>query len=241
MVLERWGAGPAFALLALIHVGSTVALSGLVQRGSAQQEQAKKQSLADNLREYAHELRTNPLLFRLALLASIGEIFGFSFATALPELATQSLLTDAEGLGFLHGARSAGGLVAGFLLMRAGRLRRPGRAYLAVMAGFGVGLLLLSLSGNLWLAMAATAVVAFCAASSDVLVQVMMQLCVSDHLRGRAMGAWVLALGAGPIGHLELGVLVGWFGAAAGLAINGGILVGCGLLLMATMPQIRRL
>ena len=53
----------------------------------------------------------------------------------------------------------------------------------------------------------------------------MMQLCVSDHLRGRAMGAWVLALGAGPVGHLELGVIVAWSGAAAGLALNGVALI----------------
>ena len=33
----------------------------------------------------------------------------------------------------------------------------------------------------------------------------MLQLSVSNELRGRAMGIWVLALGFGPIGHLELG------------------------------------
>jgi MFS family permease len=241
IVLEHWGAGPAYGLLAIFHFAAMLALARLQQRGGPVSPDAVPQSLRQNLTEYAHELRTNPLLLRLALLASVAEIFGFSFVTALPELATSTLNTDAQGLGLLHGARSIGGLIAGFLLMRAGRLKRNGHAYLAVMIGFGIGLVLLALSGNLWLAMFATALIAFCAASTDVLVQTMMQLCVSDRLRGRAMGAWVLALGAGPIGHLELGLIIGWAGAATGLALNGGIMIVCGVVIIATMPRLRNL
>ena len=89
--------------------------------------------------------------------------------------------------------------------------------------------------------MLACGMVAFCAAASDVLVQAMMQASVSDHLRGRAMGAWVLALGAGPIGHLELGALIVWVGAPFGLVLNGAVLVVTGLWVAAASPRIKRL
>ena len=89
--------------------------------------------------------------------------------------------------------------------------------------------------------MLACALVALFAASGDVLSQAMMQASVPDHLRGRAMGAWVLALGAGPIGHVELGMLTVAVGAPAGLVLNGVVLIATGLWVMAALPRIRRL
>ena len=75
----------------------------------------------------------------------------------------------------------------------------------------------------------------------DILSQSMMQLSVPDRLRGRAMGGWVVAVGAGPIGHLELGLLIATFSVATGLAINGTALVLVGLVALAGLPRLRRL
>lgn len=240
-VMERYGPGAAFAVLAAGHVISTILFARLRARGRARDIGEETPTLRENLREYMAEFRKNPVLLRLAMLASLVEIFGFSFATALPELASENLGTNAEGLGLLHGARSVGGLIAGLAIVRAGSLRNYGIPYLSTMIGFGLAILMLSQATNLWFGMVACACIAFCAAANDVLVQSMMQLCVSDHLRGRAMGAWVLALGAGPVGHLELGVIVAWSGAAAGLALNGVALMACGAAVLVFLPRIRKL
>ncbi len=79
------------------------------------------------------------------------------------------------------------------------------------------------------------------AAGGDVLSQAMMQASVPDHLRGRAMGAWVLALGAGPVGHVELGMLIVVVGAPAGLLLNGAVMIATGVWVMAALPRIRQL
>ena len=239
-VMERYGPGQAFLVLAGAYVVSSLIFTRLQARGGPQTERVRP-SLRENLREYIHELRHNPVLLRLALLASVVEIFGFSFATALPELASENLGVTAEGLGLLHGARSLGGLVAGLLLVRAGALRNYGVPYLCAMIGFGIALIALSQVTSLWFAMLACALIALFAAATDILVQSMMQMCVADHLRGRAMGAWVLALGAGPIGHLELGLIVAWSGAVVGLALNGAALIVCGAAVFGFMSRLRRL
>lgn len=239
-VAEHFGAGPAYALLAAAHLFAFLTFLTL-RTGPRREAPAGRQSMRENLKEYARELRTNPVLLRLTLTASIVEIFGFSFVTALPELVSQQLGGDGQSLGFLHGARSVGGFVAGYVLMRATKIRWRGLAYLASLIGFGVALIALSACTSLGLAMVATALVAFSAASSDVLVQSMMQLCVSDHLRGRAMGAWVLALGAGPVGHVELGAVVGAIGASAGLLLNGFVLVAAGGAVALLVPRVRKL
>ena len=67
--------------------------------------------------------------------------------------------------------------------------------------------------------------IAFCAVASDVLTQSMMQLAVPGALRGRAMGAWQVAVGFSPIGHLEMGLLAGAVGTAGALLLNGAALV----------------
>jgi MFS family permease len=240
-LLERAGPGVAFAGLAVAHMFSVIMFMRLEHQGKAHADGASRPTLRQNFKEYARELLHNPLLLRLTLLASLLEIFGFSFVTALPELATVQLGIDAEGVGLLHGARSAGGLLAALLLVGYGTELRRGYAYIAILMGFGVALLVLAWSPVLWIGMLACALVALFAASGDVLSQAMMQASVPDHLRGRAMGAWVLALGAGPIGHVELGMLTVAVGAPAGLVLNGVVLIATGLWVMAALPRIRRL
>ncbi len=53
------------------------------------------------------------------------------------------------------------------------------------------------------------------------------------------MGAWVLALGAGPIGHLQVGLLAATAGAGLALAANGAVLVGIALLTVAVLRRRR--
>ncbi|MGI9336511.1 MAG: hypothetical protein ACR2RL_25445, partial [Gammaproteobacteria bacterium] len=78
-------------------------------------------------------------------------------------------------------------------------------------------------------------------ASIDVLSQSMMQLCVADRLRGRAMGAWVFAVGTAPVGHLETGALVTAFGVSMALGINGACLLAIALAATMAAPRLRRL
>ena len=140
----------------------------------------------------------------------------------------------------MQAMRSLGGLAAGLTLSATGELRRRGVAYLAVIYVFGGGLLLLSVSPSFGLALAALLLVAGMAAASDILTQSMIQLSVPNRLRGRAMGAWVLAIGFAPVGHLEMGLLAVSFGVQNALAINGALLVGLGFIATVAVPRLRQ-
>ncbi len=238
-VMEFADAASAYALLAMTHL---LALSALVRlepiEDAAHQE---PQALGSAIREYLRELRTNPVMWRLTIIASAVEIFGFSFATALPELASDHLEVGAQGLGLLHAARAVGGLSAGLVIAWYGSIHRTGWLFLAVIAGFGFALLALGAAPTLILAMCAVGAVAACAAGCDVLVQTMLQQCVADHLRGRAMGAWVLALGAGPVGHLQVGALAGAIGAGLTLSVNGAVMIALALIAAVAAPAVRKM
>jgi len=239
VLMDQVGAAVAYAGLASLHVSACFIFLRLREGGEA--HTIGTQSLRDSLREYMRELRRNPALLRLTLLASLVEIFGFSFATALPEIASVRLDVGADGLGLIHGARSAGGLIAGLVLAHIGTLRYTARAYIGSMFGFGLTLLMLAVSPTLLLAMLAAGLVACTASACDILVQTMMQRSVADHLRGRSMGAWVLALGAGPVGHIEVGLLAGIAGAGLALTINGVCMLIIAASAVAGIGALRRL
>ena len=80
--------------------------------------------------------------------------------------------------------------------------------------------------GHFEFALLALLLVAVLATCSDVLTQSMMQLSVPNKLRGRAMGSWILAVGASPLGHMQIGALAATLSVSGALLVNGGALIG---------------
>ena len=217
------GIGAAYMVLSSAHVLALAAFGR--QRAGTSPPRAGRLSMRTGLIEFCRELGANrPLLVLFVVTAGV-EVFGFSFLTALPDLAVDRLGLDAAGLGILHASRSAGGIVGGIVMAMAGPSRRLGVVWLAMIAAFGLEVMALGLASSLPVAVVVTVTIAFCAVASDVLTQSMMQLSVPGALRGRAMGAWQVAVGFSPIGHLEMGLLAGAVGTAAALLLNGAALV----------------
>ncbi len=238
-VMDRYGGSAAFLVLASGHGLAFIFFLRLRTAGKA--AAAERVPMRQNIREYVLELRANRLLLMLVAVTASVEIFGFSFATALPELATTRLNLGAEGLGLMHAARAVGGMIAGLGLTFMGALQRRGLAYIGVIFALGASLMLLSADSSLMATLAAVAIVAGVTAASDILTQSMMQLAVPNALRGRAMGVWVLAIGFAPLGHLEMGGLVELLGLGPALFANGAALVIVGVIVAIAVPRLRQL
>ncbi len=236
-VMERVGTPGAFLALALVHGIAFGMFCRLRSAGIA--EVPERVPMRQNLREFYDEMRGNQVLAMLVIVTASVEIFGFSFSTALPELATRRFDFGAEGLGIMQAARAMGGLIASLSFSTMRETKHRGLAYLAVIYVFGGGLLLLSVSDSFVLALLALLLVSSMAAASDILTQSMMQLSVPNRLRGRAMGAWVLAIGFAPVGHLEMGLLAVSLGIGNALLINGVLLIGLGVIATLAVPRLR--
>jgi MFS family permease len=239
-VMEQ--AGSAVAILVLVFTHSLAYSLFRRLRSQGQAASTRREPLLRTLQGYLLELRGNRTLMMLVLVTAAVEVFGFSFSTALPELATERFGWDAQGLGLLHAARAVGGMITSLTLSAlGGHISRRGLAYLGVIFAFGAALLLLAAADQIFLVLAAMLLVAAMAAASDVLTQSMVQLSVENHLRGRAMGAWTLAIGSAPLGHLEMGALAVALGVEGALAANGAALVAVGLITALAVPRLRRL
>ena len=106
---------------------------------------------------------------------------------------------------------------------------------------FGLGLLALSQSVNLYVFLVVLAVVNASAHAVDTLYKTLMQSVVAEEQRGRAMGAWVLSIGTAPVGHLGLGGRASALGAQGALLVNGAVLTIVSLFTVAGLKDTRRL
>ena len=217
------GIGATYLGLASMHVLALLALGR--QRGRPSFPGVERPSVRAGLMEFGRELVANRTLLILVMVTAAVEVFGFSFLTALPDIAIGRLGLDATSLGILHASRSAGGIAGGILMASVAPSRRLGVTWLVVVAGFGLMVMALGLAPNLPVAAMVSMLIALGAVASDVLTQSMMQLAVPSEMRGRAMGAWQFSVGFSVVGHLEVGLLSSLLGTTSALLANGAALV----------------
>ena len=158
-------------------------------------------------------------------MALLVEVLCFSYASVLPVLARDRLGLDESDLGTLTAMAGFGSFLGALGLTALSEYRRKGLVLIGVAALYGAGVLTLGLSSLFALSIVVITVVGMMAALFDGLQWGLLQENVPDALRGRAMGGWVLAVGFGWIGHLELGAVSDVIGVHWALAIHGALII----------------
>ena len=239
-VIAHFGSGVAYLAVALGFLGGALAL--LPAAAPPRAGAAAAGSLWRSALDFLVAVGRDRTLLVLMMLTAGAEILGFAHQALLPSLARDVLHTGPEGLGALNAARAVGGilgLVAAFARGSAG----GGAFFLAVLVTFGASLIVLGaaphLVGFVGVLVVLTVVNA-AGALADLLAQSLLQLSVPAHLRGRAGGAWVVAIGLAPLGQLQIGALASLFGVSIALGTSGlalAMLAGTTALLF---PRVRR-
>jgi hypothetical protein len=238
-VIAQLGAGAAYLAVALGFLGGALAL--LPATAPPRAAAVAAGSLWRSAVDFLVALRRDRTLLVLMMLTAGAEILGFAHQALLPSLARDVLHTGPEGLGALSAARSVGGIL-GLAAASAGG-PAGGARFLGVLVTFGVGLIVLGASphvvGFAGVLLVLTLVNA-AGALADLLAQSLLQLSVPPDLRGRAGGAWVVAIGLAPLGQLQIGALASLFGVSVALGTSGlalAILAGATGLLF---PRVKR-
>jgi MFS family permease len=229
---------------AYLAMGASFAVSLFLFMFMGQTRQAASAgggSMVEKLREAVRVLRTNRVLAALTSITAASEVFGYSNAVLLPVFARDVLRVGPEGLGLMTAVRSGAGILGPIAVSALGAPRGQGKLVMFSTLLFGAGIVALAFVPNLLMALAALAVLNGAGSALDVLLKTLMQANVSDAARGRAMGAWVVGIGVGPVGQLEIGSVGAALGAPLALTINGGVLVLATVGLFGAMPRLRRL
>ena len=240
-LIAHLGSGHAYLAVAAAYLaGGLALLAAAVPAPTADRETG---SLWRGVTGFFTAVRADSTLLVLILLTAGAEVLGFAHQALLPSLSRDVLQTGPEGLGVMNAARAVGGILALFGSML-GLARGGGAFFLLVLLAFGGSLVALGAAPYLvgFAGVVALVVVANAAgALADLLAQSLLQLSVPHHLRGRAGGAWVVAIGFAPLGQLQIGALASLFGVSAALGASGLALVTLAATTALLYPRLRTL
>jgi predicted MFS family arabinose efflux permease len=161
----------------------------------------------------------------------------------LPIFARDILHVGPGGLGMLRSIFAVGAIATSLVLAQLPEARQPhaGRALFGGVALFGIGALLFAASAQLWLSMAALALMGAGDSMSVFVRATVVQLASPEDMRGRVSAIHVLFVGCtNELGEFRAGLLASLLGAVPA-ALAGGI----GTLLIVALwtqvfPSLRR-
>jgi MFS family permease len=240
-IIARHGSGEAYLFVAAAYLAGGLAM--LPARAVAPVAPAAGDSLWQGIAGFVAAVNRDRMLLVLMMLTAGAEVLGFAHQAVLPSLARDVLDTGPEGLGVLNAARSVGGILALLLSLR-GFTAGGGSLFLAVLLAFGGSLIGLGVAPHV-VGFAGVALLVLLAnaagALADLLAQSLLQLRVPEHLRGRAGGAWVVAIGLAPLGQVQIGALASLLGVSAALGASGLGLVALAGVTALLYPRLRTL
>lgn len=157
---------------------------------------------------------------------AMGICFMGSYIVAMPLLVREVYQGDAADLSMVMIANALGLVTSILLLLLGGGLRRQGRALL--LAHF-LGCIFLAAAGldfGFWAAIACIYLWGACGGVAMSMSRTIMQEAAPDGQRGRVMAFFSFSfMGAGPLGALIAGYLVGWVGPPLALFISSATLM----------------
>lgn len=237
IVVARIGEGWCFFANAVSYIA---VIAGLLMMKVTSQRRAAVESPLQNILEGFRFAATTSPIRALLLLLGLVSLVGMPYAVLMPVFAKEILHGGARELGILMGATGVGALGGALTLATRTGLKGLGRWINLAALGFGVSLILFSLSRNLWLSTALLLPVGFCMmlqmAASNTLVQAM----VPDRLRGRVMSVYsMMFMGMAPFGALFAGALAQRLGAPLTIIIGAVGCVAGSFLFGLKLPKLR--
>jgi MFS family permease len=165
---------------------------------------------------------------KLLMAVLVTAVFGLSYSTLLPALASSVLGTDARGYGLLLAASGLGAMVGSLGVAATGR--RRGTVFRSQLL-LGLSLAALALSKGLFLACLALVVAGLSVAAQLATTNGYIQTTSPDHLRARLISLyiWVFSGGA-PLGGLLAGFLAERLGVPVAIGLGAGLCVAAALL-----------
>jgi MFS family permease len=182
---------------------------------------------------------TQPVRTLLVLLGVVS-FMGMPYSVLMPIFADNILNGGARGLGILMGFSGLGALMGAVTLATRQGVRGLGNWVMFACGGFGISLILFSISRLFWLSTLLLLPVGFSMmiqlASSNTLIQSM----VPDRLRGRVMAVYsMMFMGMAPFGALFAGLLANRLGAPITVALGGSVCIGGAIVFRSQLPQLR--
>ncbi|NKB67226.1 MAG: MFS transporter [Candidatus Latescibacteria bacterium] len=221
-VMTQLGTAGALAVLTVTGILTVLLLSGMKTNARAPVPPHGWRHGLQQVGEGLRFVRGKPPIWGVLLITVVMNVWTFPYMNLLPVFARDILHQGPLGLGWLGAASGLGASVGlvGVTFLR----RRMSREW--IFAGFSVlsciGVVGFSISTTFSLAMVMLVVSGIGQAGFSTMQSSIILLEATDEMRSRAMGALVLAIGGGPIGRLQSGLMAEWWGAPLAVGTMAG-------------------
>ena len=237
ILVAKIGEGWCFAANSASYIA---VITGLLLMRVPRRQVARSGSVLQNVIEGFDFVRKTAPIRALLLLLALTSVVGMPYAVLMPIFADRILHGGARGLGILMGATGVGALIGALSLAAKKGLKGLGLWVALANGGFGLSLILFSISRNFWLSAVLLVPAGYCMmtqmASSNTLIQAM----VPDRLRGRVMAVYSMGfMGMAPIGALLAGVAAERLGAPLTVALGGVVCIAGAGFFGYKLPAIR--
>jgi MFS family permease len=216
------GEGPCFALnsLSYLVVLGALFLMKIPEKTFSASPLDFKKAIVEGA---AYTLASVPMRSILMFVAAVS-LVAASYTLLMPVFAEDILQGGPRVFGYLMSATGVGALAGAIFL--ASRSRLKGLAEVIVIAGtlYGVGLVALSFSRFLSIALIIALVLGFSLMMQMASSNTIVQSIVDDQKRGRVLSFFVMARrGVESLGSLLFGVIANWVGTPGTLMIGGAV------------------
>jgi MFS family permease len=167
-------------------------------------------------------IRRSPVFLAAITLDLFAVLLGGAVAL-LPVFAKDILHVGPVGLGWLRAAPSLGAMLTALATTRLPPWKRPGRALLFTVGGFGLATIGFGLSRHLWLSLSCLFLTGVFDEVSVVIRMTLEQVITPDRLRGRVSAVNYVFIGfSNELGSFESGSTAALFGPVVSV-VGGGI------------------
>ena len=217
VLIQTTGVAGGYFVIIALYIISLAFLMGL--RLPPREIQPTSHNIARNLVEGFVYIRANRVLLATVVVTVLMNLLLFPYMQMVPIIAKETLNVGPGLMGILMGADGLGAIIGSIAIASFGQLRYHGRIYLG---GSMIGLILvLAFAASEWFAVSLPVLVllGLGTAGFGTMQSTIIVISASDEMRGRALGVISLAIGAGPIGALLIGLLAETTSPATGIAV----------------------
>ncbi len=219
-MIGLFGVGSAFLLQAAALCGAFVLVSGItVPPRQPGQAVPGPRSVFDGVRL----ISSRPDLRGLFLLACVPTFFVFPYIQFLSVFARDILHIGASGLGLLMAASGSGAVIGSLMTAARRQFAGAGRTLILMTIGYGAVIVGIAASRSVYLTLPLLVCAGILGASYMTTNNALLQHRITDDVRGRVIGAYMLTFGLMPLGAMPMGILADHVGAPVAVA-TGAVL-----------------
>lgn len=237
LLIALIGTGQAFFVTAAGFAISAALVQSVPLRPLAARPHADSGGMLEGIR-YIFAQRVFLATIGLSFFTSL---FGTSYVVLLPAFANNVLHTGVRGFGFMETAAGLGSLLGTLAIVRLGRALPYGPAMLGAATLFGLAIAGFAVSHSIPIALVCLFAGGFMSSIYLNVGMTALQVLVPDALRGRVMGVWSMTYFLSSVGGLPAGIVAGWLGPRAAVALGALSVSAFAVALLVMVPTLRQL